>query len=154
MKNGSDSTKRKGLALFVATMLLASLWTIVSNADDSNAPPWDVPARAARRKNPVAADGKSLAQGKIVYIAQCLKCHGDAGKGDGPSAKDLNPHPKNLGDPKVAGQTDGALFYEITTGRKPMPAFEQLLSEDDRWNVINYVRKIAPPPASQPSDGK
>jgi mono/diheme cytochrome c family protein len=129
--------------------MATSISTLV--ADDSSQTPWVAPARAARKKNPIPADGKSVAAGKDVYIAQCLKCHGDAGKGDGPSAKDLDPKPKDLSDPKIAGQTDGSMFWKITTGRKPMPGFENLISEDDRWNVINYVRTLEPPPATQPA---
>ena len=131
-------------AAFLGAIVVSSL---VIHADDAKAP-WDAPARAARKKNPIPADDKSIAAGKILYMVQCVKCHGDAGKGNGPSAKELDPKPKDLSDPQVAGQSDGALFWKITSGRKPMPGFESLVSEDDRWNVVNYVRKLAPQPAA------
>ena len=135
------------------TMILSTLM-----ADDSSSPPWVAPSRAARKKNSIAPDEASIAAGKAVYIAQCLKCHGDAGKGDGPSAKDLNPRPKDISDPVVASQTDGALYWKITTGRKPMPTFKDLISDDDRWNVVNYLRTLEPAastqPATQPSNGQ
>jgi mono/diheme cytochrome c family protein len=151
----SQSVKWACVLLFIAllTMILSTLI-----ADDSSSPPWIAPARAARKKNPIAPDDKSIAAGKAVYVAQCLKCHGDAGKGDGPSAKDLSPRPKDLSDPNIAGQSDGALFWKITTGRKPMPTFENLTSEEDRWNVVNYLRTLAPAPstqsATQPANGQ
>jgi mono/diheme cytochrome c family protein len=100
-------------------------------------------ARAVRRKNPIPTDQKSTAAGKAVYAAQCLSCHGPAGHGDGPAAKDLNPKPRNLSDPAIQSQTDGSIFWKLTEGRKPMPTFDKLISEDDRWNVINYVRTLA-----------
>ena len=78
-----------------------------------------------------------------MYAAQCLSCHGPAGHGDGPAAKDLNPKPRNLSDPAIQSQTDGSIFWKLTEGRKPMPTFDKLISEDDRWNVINYVRTLA-----------
>jgi mono/diheme cytochrome c family protein len=127
--------------------------SLVMLADDAS-PPWVAPARAARKKNPIPPDDKSIAAGKAIYVAQCLKCHGDTGKGDGPSAKDLTPRPKDLSDPAVAGQSDGALYWKITTGRKPMPTFENLISDEDRWNVVNYLRTLAPAPTSQPANGK
>jgi mono/diheme cytochrome c family protein len=78
-------------------------------------------------------------------VKQCLSCHGTEGHGDGPAAKDLNPKPHNLGASAVVAQTDGALFWKLTEGKKPMPSFEKLISEDERWEVINYVRTFAPP---------
>ena len=116
-----------------------------SPAQDAQTDEWKAPARAAKKKNPVAADDKSIAAGKEVYIRQCLSCHGESGHGDGPAAKDLNPKPHNLGAPAVVEQTDGALFWKITEGKKPMPSFEKLINEDERWEVINYVRTFAPP---------
>jgi mono/diheme cytochrome c family protein len=142
------------VCILFASLLLLTAFSSLMKADDASNPPWEAPSRAARKKNPIAPDANSFAAGKIVYIGQCLKCHGDAGKGDGPSAKDFNPRPKDLSDPKIVAQSDGALFWKITTGRKPMPTFENLTSEDDRWNVVNYVRKLAPPPSTQPANGQ
>jgi mono/diheme cytochrome c family protein len=136
-------------------VLLAALsvtaYSSLMLAEDAGTP-WVAPARAARKKNPIASDDKSIAAGKAVYVAQCLKCHGDSGRGDGPSAKDLKPRPKDLADPAVSSQSDGALFWKITTGRAPMPTFETLVSEEDRWNTVNYLRALAP--ATQPASGK
>ena len=105
---------------------------------------WKAPARAAKRKNPIAADDASIAAGKAIYTKQCLSCHGNAGKGDGPAAKDLTTKPGDLSNPKLWSQTDGELFWKISEGKKPMPTFDKLLSEDERWTVINYVRTLAP----------
>lgn len=140
--------------LFAVFLMVTAFSSLVLMADDGSSPPWVSPARAARKKNPIPADAKSIAAGRDVYIAQCLKCHGDAGKGDGPSAKDLDKKPRDLSDPQIAAQTDGALFWKLTTGRKPMPKFEDLITEDDRWNVINYVRTLEPTAATRPSSGQ
>lgn len=147
----TQTTSIRWVCTLFAASLLVTVFSSLMMADDASSPPWVAPSRAARKKNPISPDDKSIAAGKTLYLAQCLKCHGDSGKGDGPSAKDLNPRPKDLSDPKIAGQTDGALFWKITNGRKPMPAFENLISEDDRWNVVNYLRTLAPAPASQPT---
>ena len=103
---------------------------------------WIAPARAAKKKNPVVPDEKSIATGKSLYAQQCLTCHGVLGKGDGPGTKDLPKKVRDLADARVAADTDGSLFWKITTGRTPMPVYEKLLTEDERWHVINYVKAL------------
>jgi mono/diheme cytochrome c family protein len=106
---------------------------------------WRAPDRAAAKQNPVAADDKSIAAGRDVYLHQCRSCHGDSGHGDGPDAVDITPTPRDLADSRIVEQSDGALFWKITRGKRPMPSFEKLTSENERWEVINYVRTLAPP---------
>lgn len=107
---------------------------------------WVAPARAAKKKNPIAADEASTAKGKMLYAKECLSCHGATGKGDGPAAKDLEKKPGDLSSAKLWEQSDGALFFKVTEGRKPMPSMEKTFSEEERWAVINYVRTLAPKP--------
>jgi mono/diheme cytochrome c family protein len=107
---------------------------------------WKAPERAARRHNPIAADAKSIEAGRTIYTQQCYSCHGSEGKGNGPASIALERSPGNLSDPKMWEQTDGALFWKITTGKKPMASYENILTEDQRWNVINYIRTLAPRP--------
>ena len=126
------------VVLLGAGLLAAASGVIVGAADD-----WQAPARAARKKNPVPSDEKSLAAGKDVYAHQCRSCHGDHGKGDGPGSKDLNPKPRDLGAQNVADQTDGALFWKITEGKKPMPSFDKMMTEEQRWQTVNYIRTFA-----------
>jgi len=103
---------------------------------------WKAPARAAKKKNPIPSDEKSVAAGKAVYLGQCFTCHGATGKGDGPAAKDLPKKAGDLSNPRMDEQSDGALFWKITEGRTPMPTYEKLLKEEDRWAVVNYVRTL------------
>jgi mono/diheme cytochrome c family protein len=78
-----------------------------------------------------------------------MPCHGPAGKGDGPAAATLERNgvrirPGNLSDPKMWQQSDGAIFWKISEGKTPMPAWSQTLSEKQRWQIVNYVRTLAP----------
>jgi mono/diheme cytochrome c family protein len=114
-----------------------------------------VPARAARKPNPVTADAKSIDRGKQLYMMGCLPCHGPAGKGDGPVAGTLERNgvsvrPGNLADPKLWQESDGALFWKITEGNSPMPSWGQALTEEQRWDLVNYVRTLAPKPDQHP----
>ena len=111
--------------------------------------PWTAPPRAARKENPAGTSATSLTQGKELYVAACLPCHGTAGKGDGVAAATLERNgtpvrPGNLSDPKLWQQSDGTIFWKISEGRTPMPAFQEALSEEQRWQIVTYVRTLAP----------
>lgn len=101
---------------------------------------WKAPARASKKKNPVPADAKSIAAGQATYSQQCLPCHGREGRGDGPAAKDLPEKVRDLANPRILADTDGALFWKLAEGREPMPSYEKLATEEERWSVINYLR--------------
>ena len=104
---------------------------------------WQAPAQASRQVNPVPVDQSSLARGKQLYTQECADCHGATGKGDGPGASDLKANPANLSSPTIQQQTDGTLFWKLSAGKKPMPAFEKKLPEKDRWMIIGYLRTLA-----------
>ena len=91
-------------------------------------------------------DETSIAAGKKVYENECLSCHGKKGKGDGPHSATLEKTPGDLTSAKVQDQTDGELFWKITEGRKPMPTLKKTLTDEQRWQVINYVRTLKKSP--------
>jgi mono/diheme cytochrome c family protein len=105
---------------------------------------WTAPARAARRVNPLSSDSQSATRGRDLYQKECLSCHGRRGEGDGPKAFDLERRPGVLAAPKMRQQSDGELFWKISEGNPPMPAFGARLSEEQRWDIINYIRTLAP----------
>lgn len=105
---------------------------------------WEAPARAARKKNPIPADERSVEAGRGVYVAECLDCHGKSGAGDGPGARDLRRRPPDLSQESIRPQSDGAMFWKISEGRKEMPGYDELLSEEERWHVVNYLRALSP----------
>lgn len=136
-------SNRQCLLIFAGALAAA---TLLAHAADDKREPWEAPARAAKKKNPVAATEASLARGREIWIKECASCHGDQGRGDGSAVKDLEVKPDDLNDPHSVAHTDGDLFWKLTEGRKPMPSFAENYSEEDRWNVINYLRKITAQP--------
>lgn len=135
---------RQSLLIFAGALAAA---TLLAHAADDKREPWAAPARAAKKKNPVEATAASLARGREIWTKDCASCHGDQGRGDGPAVKDLEVKPGDLNDSHGVAHTDGDLFWKITEGRKPMPSFAENYSEEDRWNVLNYLRKITTQPS-------
>ena len=109
---------------------------------DSTSGKWLSPAPSAAKKNPIAPTQDSIAAGQKIYSKTCVMCHGKSGDADGPAVIELNIHPAKLSNPQLNTESDGSLFWKITTGKKPMPAYGKRLSETDRWNLVNYIRTI------------
>ena len=128
--------------LGILTVLLGSALIAVSEEQSGSTEKWIAPAPEGRKKNPIAVSESSLAAGQKIYVKRCVACHGKTGNGDGPDAADLGIHPAKLSDPAIQRGTDGALFWKITVGKKPMPNYGTRLSPTDRWNVINYLRSL------------
>jgi mono/diheme cytochrome c family protein len=115
--------------------------------------PWAIPTVEKDRKNPLTPSEANLAAAKQIYGDQCANCHGDGGKGDGSDAMMYDPAPSDLTDAaKVSKHSDGEIYYQITEGRKPMPSFKKKLTEEQRWQLVLYVRSLAAVPASPQTD--
>jgi mono/diheme cytochrome c family protein len=106
--------------------------------------PWEVPDKYVKMPNPVKADAKSIVAGKALFSVNCESCHGKKGLGNGTKASDLKTTPGNFTKESFQAQTDGAIFYKMTEGRKEMPKAKKDLPNDiDRWNLVNYLRTFA-----------
>lgn len=93
----------------------------------------------ARRLNPVAVSDESLQRGKTLFQTHCMRCHGEFGMGDGPDAAGLKVQPPYLRH-AARHYTDGEIDWIVRTGRDPMPSWKDTLNQDQRWDLINYVR--------------
>ncbi len=114
-------------------------------------------AQARLLQNPVPKD-RGVSAGAKLYQANCAVCHGSTGLGDGPMATRLKDAgyaspPANLtGAGPTKAKPDGEVFLAITKGfagayglpadRFVMPAFRKLLTEQERWALVQYIRSL------------
>lgn len=104
---------------------------------------WKAPSTANNIKNPVSSSSEALKSGKKLYNQLCVVCHGITGKGDGIAGVALQPRPANLTIPQFTNQTDGAIYWKITTGNPPMVSYKGLLKDQDIWSIIHYIRSLS-----------
>ena len=135
-RNVKSSIKQKTALVAVLALLLGG----VTAASSTSANKWQAPATEVAKKNPVSASQTSTAAGQKLYTKNCASCHGPSGDGDGRAALELGIQPARLAESR--SQSDGALFWKITNGKKPMPGYGTRLSETDRWSLISYIRTL------------
>ena len=123
--------------LFISSALLLLSASLVAQAK-----PWDVPANFKSMKNPIAKSDASTQAGQALYMKTCAACHGRTGLGDGPKSKSLKTAPTDFTKAVSQNQSDGEHFYKTKNGRGDMPKYEGKLSDDDIWNIINYIRTL------------
>jgi mono/diheme cytochrome c family protein len=100
---------------------------------------------AAQIENPVAATSDSIAAGRRTFARSCETCHGPSGKGDGTAAG--ADQPSDLSDDVWDfGSSDGEIFTVIRGGvtGKDMRPFAGRLTDSEIWNVVNFIRTLAP----------
>ncbi len=98
------------------------------------------------RNTVVPFDAISIARGASLFAANCTPCHGLQGKGDGPLAASLPKRPIDLlTEPHTAQHQVGDFYNWIGVGfpASGMPPFGARLTEDDRWDLVNYLHVVS-----------
>ncbi len=132
--------KSRPIAIIALFLFLAVAVTIGVNTARN----WNATAAARKLKNPVPPTADALAAGKQNYGEHCRSCHGEKGDGRGPKAAELSVAPGDFTDAHaMSRRTDGELFWQITRGRLPMPSFDDKLTDQERWQLVDYIRTFA-----------
>lgn len=106
------------------------------------APRWKAPTEANDLVDPLVNDAKATSKGQKLFGSLCWTCHGPSGRGDGPNAPALKIRPADLGSGPVQAQSSGALYWKITHGRGEMASYEQVISDEQRWALVHYIRTL------------
>ncbi|MDE3212183.1 MAG: cytochrome c [Bacteroidota bacterium] len=125
----------------IALMVIGALFN--THTVEAQSKPWVAPAEASAVKNPLAGNTETLKYAKVIYVTYCTPCHGAKGRGDGIAAAGLPVKPADHTSEKVQDQTDGAIYWKMTTGRSPMPSYKTTLTDNQRWELVNYIRTLA-----------
>lgn len=94
-------------------------------------------------RSPLAATPENLAAGKKFFEIHCAVCHGQGGRGDGPVAGGAMA-PADLTSPIIQARSDGYIYSVIRNGVRAMPSYRESLNSEERWQVVQYVRTLAP----------
>lgn len=124
------------MAAIIAALGFSSSKTNLGNA------PWVAPPEADKLVNPLKGNAAATAEGKKTFTQFCVPCHGDKGKGDGVAGLALNPRPANYTLPNIQQETDGDFFWKMSEGRPPMASYKTILTETQRWQLVNYIREL------------
>ncbi|MEP6940850.1 MAG: cytochrome c [Rudaea sp.] len=92
---------------------------------------------------PIAITRALLERGRDRFAITCAACHGLTGDGDSPVAHNMQRRrPPSLHEPRIVALSPGALYRVVVAGYGLMPSYATMLSVDDRWAVIAYVRTL------------
>ncbi len=104
--------------------------------------------------NPRIPNLDSIQNGRVQFERYCSTCHGLQGLGDGPVSVTGEINGPFAGVLAVAGPTsiarirsDGHIYTTIRYGRRRMPNYSRIQS-DDRWDIVNYLRYLENPNGS------
>lgn len=129
--------KKKYLFLVAVVLIL-----IGSNKINAQVNHWVAPKSSNSLVNPYKSNASATAEGKKIFNQMCFICHGLQGKGNGTAGVSLVPKPANFLAITVINETDGAIFWKLTEGRPPMASYKELLTEEQRWKLVNYIRVL------------
>ncbi len=126
-------------------LLLAGAAVLLVAGVQQAVPPLTVDAYPTTYRRPaVPYNAASIAHGASLFRIHCAACHGPMGRGDGPAAAGLLQKPADLSAPHTNEHTAGDMFWWLTHGLGiVMPGFGAKLSEDGRWDLINFIRALS-----------
>jgi hypothetical protein len=122
------------MRLIVSTILFLHLISSVTISQE-----WIVPDDKKGILSPFPFTENSKKEGERLFRINCMSCHGTPGKGN---YINLVPPPGDPATDKIQRNQDGEIFFKVTQGRGLMPSFKNILTSNDIWNIISYLRSF------------
>lgn len=124
-----------GVLVLMLVMLSVAIRSAAAGVSGHRSAP-HVHKKHAQLKNPISMTGRSVQTGRTIFEIKCASCHGKDGQGGaGPDLADAH---------WIHGPSDGEVFHVISDGvaGTSMIGFRNLLPEQMRWHLVNYLRSI------------
>ena len=136
--------------LFSAFCMLAGCRATAPGQTESRIVGWlklHVTVKGAHDRNPLGGTPANVKDGGIAFGHYCIVCHGMDGQNTGvPFAASLSPPVPSLASKEIQSYSDGQLKSIIENGISPsgMPASRGILSDDEMWSIVVYLRHLPP----------
>lgn len=147
----TTKTKTKGIIIYLATLFLC-LFTLSSCEGTNTGVAEKTPESGMESRTETKLRQGSAEKGRIVYDKYCFYCHGRQGRGDGAIGIAVTPHPADfVRDTRKMEKSDEELFKSISEGIRreigseemAMPRWKDILTEEERWDALAYVRELS-----------
>lgn len=119
--------------------VIAVIWCLILFPSFARSQGWIVPEEKRGRLSTFPFSDETRKEGEKLYTLNCMSCHGNPGKGNFLA---LIPPPGDPATDKIQRNSDGEIFHKVTTGRGQMPSFRSVLSTDDIWKTVSYIRSF------------
>lgn len=101
---------------------------------------------AAALPNPVPLNPETITRAGALYTVNCAVCHGPSGRGDSVVSRMFqdtgSAPPVDFTSQRVKTRTPGQLYWTLTNGLGNMPAFGKLLTSEERWMLVHFIRSV------------
>lgn len=132
--------KAKRHRLFLVSLISAGSALFAGIAMAGN---WNVPIKSRDLVNVVEMNKKTLSEGAKIYTEHCTECHDEMGRGIGKhvdyTLQSILLIPSQPGNVPLS---DGELYWKITHGIGKMPSFAGVLTDHERWLMVNHIRAL------------
>ena len=131
-------------------LLVAALFLCLAAGTLAQYQGWLIPEGGKDEKSPLQPAADVVKKGQALFRANCVRCHGPEGKGNGADSD----HAADLTDTfRDAINTEGVLFYKVWNGHAiqlrvqvdDMPAFKDQLTREEVWALVEYLKVLRTP---------